>query len=74
MATKSFREKFRKSTGVLQNALDRTIELDYHQPKLYKKIVKYYVEEGVQFTGEASEDYQILLECIKEDLIVGVAK
>jgi len=69
MATKSFREKFRKSTGILQDAVERTIELDYNQPKLYKKIVKYYVEEGVEFTGEPSEDYQIVLDCIAQDLL-----
>jgi hypothetical protein len=69
MASKSFREKFRKSTGILQDAVERTIELDYNQPKLYKKVVKYYLEEGVQFTGEASEDYQILLDCIAQDLV-----
>jgi len=64
----SLRTKFRKSIGIFQDAISRTIELDYSQPKLYKKVVKYYEEQGIRFTGDAVEDYQILLECLKTDL------
>ena len=64
----SLRTKFRKSIGIFQDAISRTIELDYSQPKLYKKVLKYYEEQGVNFTGDAVEDYQILLECLKQDL------
>mgnify|MGYP003335520486 CR=1 FL=1 len=64
----SLRIKFRKSTGILQDAVNRTIELDYSQPKLYKKVVKYYSEQGVTFTGDSVEDYAIVLECLQEDL------
>ena len=64
----SLRNKFRKSIGIFQDAVNRTIELDYSQPKLYKKVVKYYEETGVDFTGDTVEDYQIILECLKQDL------
>lgn len=64
------RTKFRKSIGILQDAVSRTIELDYSQPKLYKKVYKYYRESGVNFTGDPVEDYQILLECLQYDLSV----
>jgi len=64
----SLRTKFRKSIGIFQDAINRTIELDYSQPKLYKKVVKYYQENGVQFTGDSVEDYQIVLECLAEDI------
>jgi len=64
----SLRTKFRKSTGIFQDAINRTIELDYTQPKLYKKVVKYYQELGVAFTGDSVEDYQIVLECLQQDL------
>ena len=67
------RTKFKKSIGILQDAVNRTIELDYSQPKLYKKLVRFYQEEGVRFTGDPVEDYQIVLECIQEDLTVGAA-
>lgn len=61
--------KFRKSIGVLNDAVSRTIELDYSQPKLYKKIRRFYEEQGVSFTGDEVEDYQILLDCLSEDLV-----
>ena len=60
--------KFKKSMGILNSAIDRTIELDYSQPKLYKKVVKFYQEQGVRFTGDSVEDYQIVLDCLTEDL------
>ena len=62
------RTKFRKSIGIFQDAVSRTIELDYSQPKLYKKVVKYYGEQGVTFSGDPVEDYQTVLDCLKEDL------
>jgi len=65
------RSKFRKSIGILQNAVSRTVELDSSQPKLYKKVKRFYEEEGVRFTGDSVEDYQIILECIQEDLTAG---
>ena len=41
------RIKFRKSFGIFQDAVNRTIELDYSQPKLYKKVRKFYEEQGL---------------------------
>ena len=67
-AMSELRTKFRKSIGIFQDAVNRTIELDYSQPKLYKKVRKYYQEQGVVFTGDSVEDYQILLENIEYDL------
>ena len=64
----SLRTKFRKSIGIFQDAISRNIELDYSQPKLYKKVVKYYTEQGVSFTGDSVEDYAIVLECLEQDL------
>lgn len=62
------RTKFRKSVGIFQDAVNRTIELDYSQPKLYKKVKRFYEETGVRLTGDSVEDYQIILDCIQEDL------
>ena len=66
------RAKFRKSIGIFQDAVNRTIELDYSQPKLYKKVKRFYEDTGVRFTGDSVEDYQIILDCIQEDLSVEV--
>ena len=68
------RTKFRKSIGIFQDAINRTIELDCTQPKLYKKVKRFYEDAGVRFTGDSVEDYQIILECIQEDLTAGVAQ
>ena len=65
--------KFRKSVGVLNDAVLRTIELDYSQPKLYKKVRKFYSEQGIFFTGDAVADYQTVLDCLTEDLAQEVA-
>ena len=62
------KNKFRKSIGILTSAADRSIELDYSQPKLYKKVVKFYQEQGVQFTGDSVEDYQIVIDCLNADI------
>jgi len=64
----SLRTKFRKSFGIFQDAVQRTIELDDCQPKLYKKVRKFYEEQGVSFSGDPVEDYQIVLDCLQEDL------
>tara|TARA_B100001250_G_scaffold12438_1_gene10847 strand:+ start:233 stop:454 length:222 start_codon:yes stop_codon:yes gene_type:complete len=61
--------KFKKELSLLQAAANKEIYLDVKNPKLYKKIKRYYVNEGVEFTEEDPEvDYNIILECIVEDL------
>ena len=61
--------KFKKDIGILRAAANREIYLDVKNPKLFKKVKKYYErEEMIQFTGEPLEDYDILMEVIAEDL------
>ena len=61
--------KFRKDISILRAAANREIYLDVKNPKLFKKIKKYYERvELVQFTGEPLEDYDILMDVIAEDL------
>ena len=61
--------KFRKDIRILQRAADKEIYLDVKNPKLYKKVMKYYKrEENIEFTGEPLEDYDILMDVITEDL------
>ena len=62
--------KFRKDIGILQAAANKEIFLDVKNPKLFKKVRRYYEREGlVEFTGEPLEDYDILMEVIAEDLV-----
>jgi len=36
--------------------------------KLYNKVYRFYTKEGIQFTGDASTDYTILINYLSEDL------
>ena len=67
--------KFKKDIRTLQDAVDRKIFLDVKNPKLYKKLTRYYVGEGiVELRGEDPEaDYSLIMECVAEDLAAEVA-
>ena len=61
--------KFQKDLSTLRAAANKEIYLDVKNPKLYKKIKRYYVNEGIEFSGEDPDvDYNIIMECIAEDL------
>ena len=62
--------KFKKDIGTLRAAANKEIYLDVKNPKLYKKVKRYYVGEGlVNLSGEDPEaDYEAIVECIAEDL------
>ena len=62
--------KFKKDIGILRAAANREIYLDVKNPKLYKKVKRYYVNEGlVKLSGEDPDvDYENIIECIAEDL------
>ena len=60
--------KFRKDISILRAAVDKEIFLDVKNPKLYKKLVRYYQNE-VDFVGEDPDaDYNLLMECVRQDL------
>jgi|TARA_X000000368_G_scaffold345522_1_gene284655 hypothetical protein len=63
--------KFKKDIGTLRAAANKEIYLDVKNPKLYKKIKRYYVNEGlVNLSGEDPDaDYNTIMECIAEDLV-----
>ena len=61
--------KFKKDIGILQAAANKEIFLDLKNPKLYKKIKRYYQNE-VDLTGEDPEaDYALIMECVRQDLV-----
>ena len=62
--------KFKKDLSILRAAANKEIYLDVKNPKLYKKVTRYYVSEGlVELSGEAPDaDYNTIIECIAEDL------
>jgi len=60
--------KFKKDLNTLKAAAEREIYLDVKYPKLYKKVCRYYQNE-VQLVGEDPDaDYNLIIECIKQDL------
>ena len=61
--------KFKKDISTLRAAVNQEIFLDVKNPKLYKKVQRYYQNE-VQLTGEDPDaDYNAIIECIAEDLV-----
>ena len=61
--------KFKKDISTLRAAANKEIYLDVKNPKLYKKIQRYYVSEGLVLNGEDPDyDYASVIECIREDL------
>ena len=64
--------KFKKDISILQAAANKEIYLDVKNPKLYKKVKRYYQNEVVLTGEDPDADYNTIIECIAEDL-VGVA-
>ena len=64
--------KFSKDLSTLRAAANKEIFLDVKNPKLYKKVKRYYQNE-VDLSGEDPEaDYALIMECVRQDL-AGVA-
>jgi hypothetical protein len=61
-------EKFKKDISTLRAAANGDFYLDVKNPKLYKKVRRYYENEGVVFSGEPLDDYEMLMEYIFQDL------
>jgi hypothetical protein len=60
--------KFSKDLSTLRAAANKEIYLDVKNPKLYKKVKRYYQNE-VDLTGEDPEaDYALVMECVRQDL------
>ena len=62
--------KFKKDLDTLRGAANGDFFLDVKNPKLFKKVRKYYEREGaITFCGDALDDYDILIEALSEDLV-----
>jgi hypothetical protein len=67
--------KFKKDVQTLSDAANGNFYLDVKNPKLFKKVRRFYEQEGVVFSGDPLDDYEILMEYVLADLqSVGVAK
>jgi len=61
-------EKFKKEISTLRAAASGDIYLDVKNPKLFKKVRRFYENSGVVFSGDALDDYEILIDCLVRDL------
>ncbi len=61
-------QKFKKDVSTLRSAANGEIYLDVKSPKLYKKVRRFYENEGVVFSEDPLDNYDILIECIAQDL------
>ena len=60
--------KFSKDLSTLRAAANKEIFLDLKNPKLYKKINRYYQNE-IDYTEDDPElDYSLVVECLRQDL------
>tara|TARA_Y100001951_G_C11254493_1_gene248538 strand:- start:45 stop:263 length:219 start_codon:yes stop_codon:yes gene_type:complete len=67
--------KFKKDIQTLREAANGNFFLDVKNPKLFKKVKKYYERNNlIEFTGDSLDDYDILMEVISEDLSAVEAK
>lgn len=60
--------KFKKDLSTLRAASNGDFYLDVKNPKLYKKVRRFYENNGVIFSGDPLDDYDILMEYIAQDL------
>jgi len=66
--TMSLTEKFKKDIHSLRSAANGDIYLDVKNPKLYKKVRRFYENNGVIFSGDPLDDYEMLMDYIAQDL------
>ena len=68
----SLTSKFKKDINVLRGAANGEFYLDVKNPKLHKKVVRYYENQGVVFSGDPEDDYEMLIDYLYEDLNTAV--
>ena len=60
--------KFKKDLSTLRAAVNKEIYLDVKNPKLYKKVLRYY-QNDIDYSDDDHElNYSLVLECLKQDL------
>ena len=60
--------KFKKDLQTLRAAANKEIFLDVKNPKLYKKVCRYYQDEVVLDGEDPERDYNLIIECVRQDL------
>jgi hypothetical protein len=66
--TMTLTSKFKKDIQTLRGAANGEFYLDVKNPKLFKKVRRFYEQEGVVFSGDPLDDYEMLMEYVLSDL------
>jgi|TARA_Y100000022_G_scaffold79929_1_gene68857 hypothetical protein len=66
--------KFKKDVQTLRGAANGDFFLDVKNPKLFKKVRRYYENAGVVFSGDPMDDYDMLMDYIAADLEIVEAR
>ena len=61
--------KFSKDLSTLRAAANKEIFLDVKNPKLYKKVKRYYQNEISYNDEDPESDYSLIIECLRQDLV-----
>lgn len=61
-------QKFKKDVSTLRSAANGEFYLDVKNPKLYKKVRRYYESEGVVFSDDPLDNYDIMIDLLAQDL------
>ncbi len=61
--------KFKKDLSILRDAANKEIFLDVKNPKLYKKVKRYYQNEIDYSEDDHELNYSLVVECLRQDLI-----
>jgi|TARA_Y100001951_G_C11045127_1_gene132499 hypothetical protein len=60
--------KFKKDIGILRAAANKEVFLDLKNPKLYKKVCRYYQNDVILDGEDPERDYSLVVECLRQDL------
>ena len=60
--------KFKKDLSTLRAAANKAIFLDVKNPKLYKKVKRYYQNEIDYSEDDHELNYSLVVECLRQDL------
>jgi hypothetical protein len=61
-------QKFKKDVSTLRSAANGEFYLDVKNPKLYKKVRKFYENQGIIFSDDPLDNYDILIDNLIQDL------
>lgn len=59
--------KFKKDLNILKSAAAGELFLDVKNPKLYKKVKRYYESIGVEFSDDPLDNYELLIDNLSYD-------